>query len=495
MPAPRNGLYIIRCGMDIMPKVSLIISACLFSVLVPILTGQQLPLPYEYSYTSAPAAMTQFDFDIADSLLADTSNHHALYYREPAATFWNTQEITFLYHACTTYTFSTQLHYQPAADALEWYFRSENDTAVVSQVPKNSDNQFPVPLHLLADLGADPIGDPQNTTRTNLDITHFYAGYSETRLYFRFDNNGGGYPTSSGLFTYFVYSVGLVDPDATDSVAYVLVYANVPAIFNPGLYRLNPADSSFSLIGSITYNISGNSLSLSCSISDLIAQPEWSDWPPPSGFIGCMAVTATQTLSGLETNDLSKAGVLAPKSNFLIFSAPNQAPLLSNSSLNHIGGGEIEALIQYTDADNHLPVVRSLIFDGMDYPMVACVKNYDSAATFEFSPIVSASGWYPYYFIFSDGVEVVQTLADSIYIEFPSYICGDANGDQITDISDAVHIINYIFLGTPPPQPPEAGDANCDSIVDISDAVWLVNFVFAGGNAPCDVDGDSIPEC
>ena len=74
-------------------------------------------------------------------------------------------------------------------------------------------------------------------------------------------------------------------------------------------------------------------------------------------------------------------------------------------------------------------------------------------------------------------------------------ICGDANGDESVNVSDAVHIINYIFAGGLPPDPMEAGDANCDSSVNVSDAVWIVNYIFAGGNMPCDTDGNGIPDC
>jgi hypothetical protein len=65
------------------------------------------------------------------------------------------------------------------------------------------------------------------------------------------------------------------------------------------------------------------------------------------------------------------------------------------------------------------------------------------------------------------------------------YLCGDANGDTAIDISDAVFLIAYIFLGGPPPSPVPAGDTNCDSANDISDAVYLISFIFGGGPAPC----------
>jgi hypothetical protein len=82
-----------------------------------------------------------------------------------------------------------------------------------------------------------------------------------------------------------------------------------------------------------------------------------------------------------------------------------------------------------------------------------------------------------------------------LYLGGPSYICGDANGDGIVNVSDAVWIINYVFVGGDPPDPLISGDANCDETVNVSDAVWIINYVFVGGNEPCDTTGDGIPDC
>ena len=64
-------------------------------------------------------------------------------------------------------------------------------------------------------------------------------------------------------------------------------------------------------------------------------------------------------------------------------------------------------------------------------------------------------------------------------------ICGDADGSNNVDISDAVYLISYIFGGGPAPNPLSAGDASCDGAVDISDAVYLIAYIFADGPAPC----------
>jgi hypothetical protein len=63
--------------------------------------------------------------------------------------------------------------------------------------------------------------------------------------------------------------------------------------------------------------------------------------------------------------------------------------------------------------------------------------------------------------------------------------CGDANYDLAVNVSDAVYIINYVFVGGGEPQPVLAcGDANTDGAVNVSDAVYIINYVFVGGGPP-----------
>jgi sugar lactone lactonase YvrE len=57
------------------------------------------------------------------------------------------------------------------------------------------------------------------------------------------------------------------------------------------------------------------------------------------------------------------------------------------------------------------------------------------------------------------------------------YICGDASADGTVNVSDAVLIINYVFIGGDPPDPLEAGDVNCSADVNVSDAVYIINYV------------------
>jgi hypothetical protein len=58
---------------------------------------------------------------------------------------------------------------------------------------------------------------------------------------------------------------------------------------------------------------------------------------------------------------------------------------------------------------------------------------------------------------------------------------GDTNTDGSTDISDAVAILNYLFLGVGNIPCLQAADSNDDGALDMSDAVTILGFLFLGG--------------
>lgn len=82
-----------------------------------------------------------------------------------------------------------------------------------------------------------------------------------------------------------------------------------------------------------------------------------------------------------------------------------------------------------------------------------------------------------------------------IEVTCPQFVCGDANGDGGVNVSDAVFVINYVFIGGAPPNPLASANANCDGSVNVSDAVYIINYIFVGGAPPCDVDGNGSPDC
>lgn len=456
-------------------------SIALVILLSTTIYGQISENPFASSFTSAAAESVQFDVDFPDTLGAIPSISHKVIYRDPSIMSWSTAEMNELYASCSLYTFSATVDYATTSESLEWYFSAEMDSGMATQSPKNTGNSFPVPSYLLADLGDDPVGD--NEGGNHLDIVHAYASYSDQKLFVRLDNNGGGFPTSSGL-NFYLYSVGIVDPDMTDSVAFSFVYVNVPFIMSSGIYKLDPIDSSLTKIGSISTSISGNSLSMSCNISDLTSQPEWSDWPPPSGFVVLAPVTATQTLSGLTANDWGDIAMFLPESQTTDYSV-NDSPALSSPGASDDGNGMILTQVTYSDPDDNTAVTRRAYIDDVPYNMTACEKDYLNGTLFEAVIEVYSNGWYDYYFEFSDGINIVTSDIDSVYVEVTTYVPGDSDGSGQVDIDDVVYLIQYIFAGGPTPDPLESGDADCSGAIDIDDVVYLIQYIFAGGPDPC----------
>jgi hypothetical protein len=81
---------------------------------------------------------------------------------------------------------------------------------------------------------------------------------------------------------------------------------------------------------------------------------------------------------------------------------------------------------------------------------------------------------------------------------------GDADGDGTMQLTDAVGILNYLFLDGEPPACADAADVNDDGQEDLSDAVGVIWYLFQGGDAPpppgpdfCGEDptDDQLPPC
>ena len=68
-------------------------------------------------------------------------------------------------------------------------------------------------------------------------------------------------------------------------------------------------------------------------------------------------------------------------------------------------------------------------------------------------------------------------------IPITAYKPGDANHDMNVNVTDVIHLINYLFKGGPPPDPSVSGDVNGDCKLDVTDVIYLINYLFKGGPA------------
>jgi hypothetical protein len=61
---------------------------------------------------------------------------------------------------------------------------------------------------------------------------------------------------------------------------------------------------------------------------------------------------------------------------------------------------------------------------------------------------------------------------------------GDASGDSLVTVADAVFLVNYLYRGGSEPCMCEAADCNSDCVVEIGDLVYLLNYLFRNGLQP-----------
>jgi hypothetical protein len=89
----------------------------------------------------------------------------------------------------------------------------------------------------------------------------------------------------------------------------------------------------------------------------------------------------------------------------------------------------------------------------------------------------------------------VETGTAEKTIRLPTYFWrGDGNGDNAADLSDAVAVLNMLFVSGTPLPCMDACDANDDGGVDLSDPIYWLAYLFSGGPPPpppfpgCDAD-------
>ena len=68
----------------------------------------------------------------------------------------------------------------------------------------------------------------------------------------------------------------------------------------------------------------------------------------------------------------------------------------------------------------------------------------------------------------------------------PQFRRGDVNQDELANLSDAIGILNYLFLEGDTPACIKGADVDDSGQVDITDGVYLLNYLFIGGAPPPD---------
>jgi hypothetical protein len=77
-----------------------------------------------------------------------------------------------------------------------------------------------------------------------------------------------------------------------------------------------------------------------------------------------------------------------------------------------------------------------------------------------------------------------RTLPGWVSLPGVEFLRGDTDGNSRLEITDAVNLLGWLFMGEAEPGCLQASDINGSGSVNIADAVYLFSFLFLGGNAP-----------
>jgi hypothetical protein len=85
--------------------------------------------------------------------------------------------------------------------------------------------------------------------------------------------------------------------------------------------------------------------------------------------------------------------------------------------------------------------------------------------------------------------------------EHPLFQRGDTNSDGVVNLSDAIFLLHYLFLGGPEPSCRATGDTDDIGVLDVSSALRILVHLFGGLDPPrppflsCGVDADLYLSC
>jgi hypothetical protein len=224
-------------------------------------------------------------------------------------------------------------------------------------------------------------------------------------------------------------------------------------------------------------------------------------WAPLSGWMypgyawQAEVLWGAATLYHVDEESLWASGVWKPRDNYHFLEHDSQAPL------PHVGGygGGWSTLGQLLNKQQDGELLSGRIHTATIFVAQSMLLAPGYAADFEMEvQAAEAAGEIQWV-----GLAEVIDIWHSEYDSLPSIltylpqavICGDADANDIVNISDVVYLISFIFGGGPPPEPLLAADVDCNEIVNISDAVYLIAYVFGGGPEPCDPDGNGVSDC
>ncbi len=381
-------------------------------------------------------------------------------------------------------------------------------TILVSGSPHNENGDWPPSSNLYATLANDESGDASSSYDIT-DIKGTYLGnaaedsegneYTDVeRFYLSMSLNGNCCDEGSLFGPWYLYGIGIVNPESDVAVAYAIGYGDGGfGQLTPGLLKIT-GDLATGDIGgfeylttNISYDTSGNELEATALMSYITQDSDWGAWPNSYNGVIALGVTVEASLDGLDV----AANVLDQTDpGLFIFNTGSQngnTPLvLSTPDFN----ADTNTLsVFYSDADGNLPWFRaaqicntpnnggncftqiSMIPDGHDYENGT---TFYANITDDLINQYSLSGEYEAHFWFADDdIDAGDTAQIEIPITIGSScgLVGDSNSDGALNVLDVVLLVGIILDGSSTAG--DCSDVNSDGALNVLDVVLLVNLI------------------
>ena len=426
--------------------------------------------------SSAPTDFFVTHADLSDSLTSATNTSASVFISTDNQTTWSeNSEVAPINQEGyeTTWGATTQTD---GADNVHWYLSGSVDSGAlgldfgqitVSQSPYNGSNSWPPSNNLYATIAADVQGD----TGSGQDILSIRATYSDNKLYASMDLAGGCCAEGGFFGPWNLYAIAIVNPDATNPVAYAYAYGNggLGQLY-PAIYKID-GDLTTGEIGgfevlseNFDYSTSGNSFQATSLLSIITNDSDWGEWPNSFNGVALVGTTVQADISlAIELLDTSDLGVLVMSTQS---QTTNTAPILTdllyeNSILS----------VVYADAENNLATNHELMVEDMVFIMTPDSHTYSEGVTFS-ADIGDGGGNVELYF--SDGATSV-TLQEDLGGGNACQLAGDANADGTVNVIDIVLTTNIILCSDCPDNYNACSDLNGDMMINVLDIVAIVN--------------------
>ena len=467
--------------------------------------------PIDNFATTAPRSEFIVNADISAELQAGTESAIVYVSTDGQAT-WQSAAATFLGTEGYETTWGGTINTGSGNDAFAYLsgvvsseaLGYDYGTIIVSGSPHNINGNWPPGSNLYAPMVDEPSGDASS----NYDITALRATYKGSDAIDEEGNDyidierfymsltlAGGCCDEGGLFgPWYLYGVGIVNPEAEEAVAYAIGYGDGGfGQLTPGLLKISGDLATGEIDGfdyittNISYSTSGNDLQATALMSYITNDSQWGVWPNSfNGFI-VLGVTVEASLDGLDV-----AATVLDQTNpgLMVCATTYQDGNISLSLSDPEFNSETNTLsVTYSDGDGNLPWYKAAQICNtpenggncfFQIGMIPDAHTYEEGVRFSasFTSGDVENGDYEAHFWFADDdIENYPAAQINLPISVGSGgddCGGDLNSDDTVNVLDVVLLVNMVLTGQPAVG---CSDVNGDGILNVLDVVLLVNIV------------------